>query len=708
MNSRDKDLLIEIRVDTRDGWEGSTGYPVARDRILTARHGLYPRDRPPDAKIRLRWFHQQGELAKFVTLPHSSIIWEDAGLDVALIHCPFPANLTDWRRLSPLRPLHDERWASEGFPLGADTPDGVQEFPVAGQTHSAASQARRCHLGLDDTFRAPEDWGGISGAPVFVDRLGSEVVGVIVVTPMAAEARLMATLSADLFDAPGFKEAIGYDRDDARIIEPAPPCPRSLPAYAADEQVYLSHDMPLDAALVWGLARGAFTGLWGGRADADLVAELRRTEGLLQYLAPGRFMAREWLGVDLTRDPAPEETLSGLRWKSQAMAGPWLPGLVLRTHTMDPTLLNILRDCGGRLRERVFSGQPLALILDTTAAIASEPKLRDALADPGEPIEVLIAVRDWRGTGGEEPEAALVKQRLPRGGALRAWIDGIEEAIAKVSDAGLPGVLAIARDRLPPGDADRGGGPDAGELVSDLDALEDSQLDKWMLLAVDQYWSDRIGPLVRAFAQSRRLQARSLALTLACSDAKARERQTVWLRAWAAGASRLTESDLVKALKAISIGYADLQRDLMLAALFQALQYPLDTRRRQLFDSVRETLSTERDLDDLCGDCENGRIEFTRVRKLWSDQHFAWALRAGVKVEVRSGDLGDLSLERPDAWWMLTALSPTLDMVEAIAALDRNRRAVFGLISSQECGELARDHYLLKSIVECRRGRALR
>ena len=215
MNSSDRDLLIEIRVDTDDGgFEVSTGYPIARDLILTARHGLYPSKRRKKQPIQLRWFHQRDKLRAFVEVPRSDIAWQNKKLDVALLRCTFPEALVDWRHLSPIRPFPDERWFSEGFPKGADVPSRVEAFPVAGRAHGAASGADRVHLGLDDGFKDPPSWGGISGAPVFVR---GQIVGVIVSTPSAAQARLLCTPSAALFAADGVKEALGYDRAEGRV-----------------------------------------------------------------------------------------------------------------------------------------------------------------------------------------------------------------------------------------------------------------------------------------------------------------------------------------------------------------------------------------------------------------------------------------------------------------------------------------------------------
>lgn len=74
MNPGDKDLLVEIRVDTNDGgFEVSNGYPVTRNLILTARHELYPSKCHKQQPIRLRWFHQPDKLRAFVRVRRSDI-----------------------------------------------------------------------------------------------------------------------------------------------------------------------------------------------------------------------------------------------------------------------------------------------------------------------------------------------------------------------------------------------------------------------------------------------------------------------------------------------------------------------------------------------------------------------------------------------------------------------------------------------------------
>jgi hypothetical protein len=210
MHPRDRDLLVEIRVPIVDGWEGSTGYPVARDRILTACHGLYPTRRLADRPIKLRWFHQSGAAGAFIELSRDAIVWENAELDAALLACTLPETLVDWRHLSSMRPIHNEPWSSEGFPVGADVGGQPTEgFPIKGTLHGAATAVKRFHLELPPAFKSPKSWAGVSGAPVFVR---GQIARLIVSTPTTADGRLKAVFSADLFAANGFAEHLGYDR----------------------------------------------------------------------------------------------------------------------------------------------------------------------------------------------------------------------------------------------------------------------------------------------------------------------------------------------------------------------------------------------------------------------------------------------------------------------------------------------------------------
>ncbi len=212
MGDRWRDLLVLIRVPlVGGGAECFTGLPVGRDRILTTRHGLFPEELDDQQCIELQWFHQPATPS--VQVPRANILWDSEDLDAALLECLLPEKLCVWRYLSSTRPSHLEPWASEGFPIGADSGGQPQAFPISGTTNGAATNADRLHLDLLPGFQEPNQWGGISGAPVIVR---DQVVGVIVTVPSESEHRIKAVFAADLFKAEGFEEVLGYGPHEGR------------------------------------------------------------------------------------------------------------------------------------------------------------------------------------------------------------------------------------------------------------------------------------------------------------------------------------------------------------------------------------------------------------------------------------------------------------------------------------------------------------
>ena len=114
-----KDLLVEIFVPTTDGsgvGKIGTGYPVAKDRLLTARHVLFPPHRDGTKPIEIRWHHQPVETRRWIAIPDENVLWPgDTDYDAAVIACPLPPDAEPWGTLSIESPRPGE-WESEGFP----------------------------------------------------------------------------------------------------------------------------------------------------------------------------------------------------------------------------------------------------------------------------------------------------------------------------------------------------------------------------------------------------------------------------------------------------------------------------------------------------------------------------------------------------------------------------------------------------------------
>lgn len=194
-----KDLIVAIFVPTRSGSDApkrrnagaiGTGYPVADDLILTARHVINPPQRSPKAKIRLCWYfaHSGGgscaSEACWYPIDDAAVVWQGAGdLDAALIRCPIPEALRGYPhgRMSETKPRKDSPWESAGF-ARADRRNGVREPGNFGGTVRSMAEKAAFFEVLESAQPEDErDWRGASGMPVFVD---GAVLGIVKQVPL--------------------------------------------------------------------------------------------------------------------------------------------------------------------------------------------------------------------------------------------------------------------------------------------------------------------------------------------------------------------------------------------------------------------------------------------------------------------------------------------------------------------------------------------
>jgi hypothetical protein len=213
----DKNQLVEIFVPTRDGADSGqigTGYPVAPDRILTARHVLFPASRDETRRIEVRWYHLLGEARQW--RPIDRIVW-DGGTesDAALIAVGFPAGVHPTALLSGNMPVTGAQWESEGFARAGKKSDRRDPVGLKGQLYAMADTARTFELGVDDTTSLTDGWKGVSGSPVFVSHA---LLGVVVTCPQNFDnRRLHATPCWRVLVDERFRSELGIDAKVARL-----------------------------------------------------------------------------------------------------------------------------------------------------------------------------------------------------------------------------------------------------------------------------------------------------------------------------------------------------------------------------------------------------------------------------------------------------------------------------------------------------------
>jgi hypothetical protein len=212
----DRNLLIEIFVPrTGGGGNIATGYPVAKNRILTARHALFPPNRDTMKPIEVRWRHQSGEAREWRGI--NAIAWDGGdAFDVALIDCEFPSECSTWGVLTEAKPKDHMRWASEGFAAAGRRDEASREpIPMLGLVSGAANTQTEFWLGANYEVSLHSSWAGSSGSPVFVH---GKIIGVIVsCPPNFDQRRLRATPAWKLLADPAFRAAIGYDDRQRRL-----------------------------------------------------------------------------------------------------------------------------------------------------------------------------------------------------------------------------------------------------------------------------------------------------------------------------------------------------------------------------------------------------------------------------------------------------------------------------------------------------------
>ena len=230
----DKSLIVAVFVPTTDaartdhkGCEGTiaTGYPVAPDLVLTARHLFHPESpvlRDPRYPVKVRWhYHRQhpdADSQGWIPLApdEDAMVWRGtADLDAVLLRCPRPQGALGWGIVSEEPPTDDMPWVSEGFPR-ATVYDALRDpCAFAGKCFSKAPGEYYFELDARAPPEAEEDWRGASGMPIFV---GRRILGVAQRVPKKfGSERLHATPCRKLLADQRFRDALGFDDWQGRL-----------------------------------------------------------------------------------------------------------------------------------------------------------------------------------------------------------------------------------------------------------------------------------------------------------------------------------------------------------------------------------------------------------------------------------------------------------------------------------------------------------
>lgn len=215
----DYGLLVEIFVPVIHGDEGqiATGYPVARDLILTARHVLFPKNRDRNKPIELRW-HYKGTAWTPIS-EDDAIVWDGGeNLDAALIKFCLPEVVGQFDLLSAEIPRPTAPWWSKGFAeVGKRAGNERPPVGLTGEFIDPGGTSCTCEIGVKYIAEGEgaEQWQGASGCPIFS---GTLIVGIAKSSSTKFKGnRLSITLSNALLNDAEFRKTVNFDAQDRRF-----------------------------------------------------------------------------------------------------------------------------------------------------------------------------------------------------------------------------------------------------------------------------------------------------------------------------------------------------------------------------------------------------------------------------------------------------------------------------------------------------------
>lgn len=212
MHSR---LIAKIRpLKKEQSYSIGTGYPIAPDLIITARHVVFPHWTDTQ-QIELEWLADDlKHHAKVKSIVFDGESCEKVDIVILRFYPPLLLSISEFCPIARTSPNLDRRWDGFGFArLGKREDDGCRELISAfGEFHHPNSSS--AYIGLSSKSDAIEksNWAGLSGAPVIQD---NKLYAVISSTPTNRDEYFKAVYLPYLIDKyPTFRAAIGLTIQD--------------------------------------------------------------------------------------------------------------------------------------------------------------------------------------------------------------------------------------------------------------------------------------------------------------------------------------------------------------------------------------------------------------------------------------------------------------------------------------------------------------
>lgn len=189
-------LIAKILPTKKNGKRSiGTGYLIAKDLIVTARHVVVFAERDNDIQITIECPDLKDTHGDPFTSKVTEIVFgEGDDYDIAILKCnPVPQIDISLVQLAQHFPVAHEQWSGFGYPqIGKNEETGARKkVSVLGKFHPPDKANHEINLTSESDALEKEGWCGLSGAPVFH---GDTLYAVISATPRSRDECFTAVL----------------------------------------------------------------------------------------------------------------------------------------------------------------------------------------------------------------------------------------------------------------------------------------------------------------------------------------------------------------------------------------------------------------------------------------------------------------------------------------------------------------------------------